>query len=269
MKAERRRVAAARKFVICASTFVILISGCANIQYNVATEKEELIFIDTEKEEGLGVSLSRHLEKRYKLVKDDAMRERVGSIGKKIAAVSDRKELLYHFDVLDEKEINAVSLPGGYIYVNRGLMEKVSSDDELACVIAHEVGHVVARHAVKRIQSVLGYNILRVLMAATKDTREVARGADIAMSQVFLAYSREDELLADKLAVKYAVAAGYDPKAMATFLKKLREAKKQKIYRFTYSRTHPYISDRIRTVNEAVYGKMDFTDYMNRDEDLQ
>lgn len=268
MKAERRRVAAVRNLGIIFALSLFL-TGCAAVQYNAATEKEELIFIDTEKEEGLGVSISRHLEKRYKLVQDEAMRERVRTIGKKIAAVSDRKELLYHFDVLDDKEINAVSLPGGYVYVNKGLVEKVSSDDELACVIAHEVGHIVARHAVKRIQSAMGYNLLRVLMVATRDTREVARGADIAMSQIFLAYSREDELLSDKLAVKYAVAAGYDPKAMADFLKKLREAKKQKIYRFTYSRTHPYISDRIRTVNEAVYGKMDFTDYMNRDEQLQ
>ena len=162
---------------------------------------------------------------------------------------------------------HATALPGGYVYVNRGLIEKVKDDDELACVIAHEVGHIAARHQVKRLQTSLGYTLLQALAVGAKVDSRAIRGADIAATQLFLAYSRDDELQADRLGVRYAKRAGYDPKAMIRFLGKLDELEHEKPAPRSYLRTHPYVSDRIRVVREETEGKMSFGDYMNLQKD--
>ncbi|MDD5098077.1 MAG: M48 family metallopeptidase, partial [Candidatus Omnitrophica bacterium] len=196
---------------------------------------------------------------------DPLIQKRVEDIGKKIAAVSDRKEIDYHFFVLDENDVNAVSLPGGYVYIFKGLIDKVSSDDELAGVIAHEVGHIVARHSIKKLQALQGYSILRILVAAAPSSGEAGNAADAAFTEMLLGYSREDELLSDQLGARYAKKAGYDPQAMITFLKKLQEINKRaplqpKSY---YSKTHPYVPDRIRVVKEELGESMNFDDYIN------
>ena len=113
-------------------------------------------------------------------------------VGQRIASVCDRKEINYHFRVLEDDEVNAVSLPGGFVYVNKGLMEKIANDDELAGVLAHEVGHIVARHSIKKLQAVMGYSILRILTVAVPQTGELGTAADIAFTELLLGYSRDD-----------------------------------------------------------------------------
>ncbi|MCX5699437.1 MAG: Maf family nucleotide pyrophosphatase [Candidatus Omnitrophica bacterium] len=130
-----------------AATFYLLstvfLSGCST-EYNLATKQEEKYYYSTDKEVQMGQSINRRVEKEFKFSGDPLQQKRVEDIGKKIAAVSGRKEIDYHFRVLDDDEVNAVSLPGGYVYVNSGLLDKVANDDELACILAHEVGHIVA-----------------------------------------------------------------------------------------------------------------------------
>jgi MAF protein len=253
-----------QKFGVSLLMLVLLFSlGGCNTEYNIATEKQEALFYSTQKEVNLGDSLSREFEKKYKPLLDVAAQERVQSIGKKLAAVCDRKELIYHFKIVDDKEVNALSLPGGYVYVNKGLLDKVKNDDELAGVIAHEVGHIVAKHSVKQMQAMWGYSLLTVL-AARSANPDFAQGADVAFGSIFLGYSREDESEADKLAVKYLRKAGYDPKAMVSFLETLQEVhQKERDRPFTYWRSHPYISQRIAQVRAEITGKMEFDDYLN------
>ena len=247
--------------------FLLLIqTGCASSYYNLATEREEWVLYTTDQEVNMGRKISKKLEERLKVLDDHAAEERVNVIGQKLAAVCDRKELLYYFKVLDLKEVNAVSLPGGYIYVNRGLLEKVKSDDELAGVLAHEIGHIAARHAMKRLQTSMGYGLLQALAIGAGTQREAIRGAEVAFAQLFLAHARGDELLADRLAVKTMKRAGYNPYAMASFLEKLKGILREKPMAGTYVRTHPYLSDRIRVVHEEIEGKMRFQDYINIEE---
>ncbi len=157
-----------------------------------------------------------------------------------------------------------MSLPGGYIYVNSGLIDKISSDDELACILAHEVGHIVARHSIKKLQAMQGYSILRVLVAVAPGTGEVGPAADAAFTQFLLGYSREDELLADQLGARYAKLAGYDPHGMISFLEKLQDInRRMPLTEKNYFRTHPYASDRIRVVKQELNEEIDFSDYIN------
>jgi MAF protein len=244
------------------------LSGCST-EYNIVTGKQESFYYSTDKEVQMGWSISKQVEKEYKVVEDPLMQNRVENIGKKIAAVSDRKDIDYHFMVLDEDEVNAISLPGGYVYVNKGLVDKVDNDDELAGVLAHEVGHIVARHSIKKLQALQGYSILRILVAAAPSSGEVGAASDAAFTELLLGYSREDELLADQLGARYAKLAGYDPYAMITFLRKLQEVnRRMPLQPKSYFKTHPYVPDRIRVVKQELGEGVNFDDYINIEQNV-
>jgi len=242
---------------------VLILNGCST-EYNLVTKQEEKYYYNTDKEVAMGKSVNSQVEKQLKFSNDPLDKKRVEDIGKKITAVSDRKEIDYYFQVLDDDTVNAVSLPGGYVYVNTGLLEKVSNDDELACILAHEVGHIVARHSIKKLQAMQSYSILRLLVAVAPGAGEVGTAADVAFNQFLLGYSREDELLADQLGARYAKLAGYDPHGMVTFLTKLQEInRRMPLQKRTYYKTHPYVFDRIRVVKQEMGESIDFGDYIN------
>jgi septum formation protein len=253
-----------KKLKLFSIIFVVLIINGCSTEYNLVTKQEEKYYYNTDKEVMMGQSVNRQVEKQLKFSNDPLDKKRVEDIGKKIAAVSDRKEIDYYFQVLDDDTVNAVSLPGGYVYVNTGLLEKVSNDDELACILAHEVGHIVARHSIKKLQAMQSYSLLRLLVAVAPGTQEVGTAADIAFNQFLLGYSREDELLADQLGARYAKLAGYDPHGMVTFLTKLQEInRRMPLNERTYYKTHPYVPDRIRVVKQEMGESIDFGDYIN------
>jgi MAF protein len=252
-------------FALAAPLFA---SGCVSHEYNIVTKQEETYFYSDEKEVEMGRAISKEVEKRYKLVDDPLMQKRVDDIGQKIAAVCDRKDIRYYFKVIDDKEVNAVSLPGGYVYVNKGLMDKVSNDDELAGVLAHEVGHITARHSVKKLQAVWGYSFLRIAAAVLARNGDVQNASDMAFTELVMGYGRQDELLADELAARYSKRAGYDPRGMLAFLKKLDQVQKSKpIAPPSYLRTHPFTPDRIRIVKQEIGEPADFKDFINIEEE--
>ena len=248
-------------FCLAACVFSL---GCTT-EYNLATKEEEYYFYSTDKELQMGASIDRQIMEQYKEQGDPLIQKRVEDIGKKITTVCDRKDIDYHFRVIKEDEVNAASLPGGYVYIFEGLVKKVgSNDDELAGVIAHEVAHIVARHSIKKLQAQMGYNILRVLTAAAAQNAEASNAADLAFTDIMLGYGREDELLADQLAARYMKLAGYDPNAMITFLKKLQQInRRREPQAYSYFKTHPYVPDRIRVVTQELGGRMSFDDYIN------
>lgn len=251
-------------YILCLGLFL---SGCVTQEYNPATGKEDIIFVSTEKEIGIGRRIAESIEKNPDIIldPDPLMTERVKKIGKRVAAVSDRKEVNYTFRVIDKDEVNAFALPGGYIFIFRGLIEKVDTDDELASVIAHEIAHVVARHSVKRLQGGIGYNILQILMVVAGSSVQDVRKIDAAFGQLVMSYSREDEALADRIAIRYLKEAGFNPMAMIDFLKKLQKVHRETPIRpYRSYRSHPHIADRIRMVKQELGEELDFTDYMNK-----
>jgi len=245
------------------------LAGCT--EYNPVTQRQEMILYSTEKEVTIGKNVAQQVEKEYELVKNPLVVERINNIADKITAVSDRGDIGYHVYAIQAKEeekedgsnVNAFALPGGYIYIYDGLIDFVDNDDQLACVIAHEVGHIVAKHSIKKLQASMGYTLLSLATLSTGDS-DLIVGTNYALANVLLAYSREDELLADTLGARYAKRAGYNPRAMIDFLENLRQKKKEEPIRAkSLYRTHPYIADRIVAIKKELGEPLTFSDYVN------
>ena len=211
----------------------------------------------------MGDSIAKQIEKQYKVSEDKHMQERVELIGNRLAKVCDRKDLIYHFKVLDINDINAVSLPGGWVYIFKGLITKCKNDDELAGVIAHEIGHICARHAIKQQQTSSIMNIA-MIAAALAGGGQGAQATSLALTSLMAAYSREDEFEADRRAVIYTKKAGYDPYALVTFMQTMHEAEKFQVRPYSYFRSHPYEGERIGNINRQINGTMDFKGWINK-----
>ncbi|MFH1767874.1 MAG: M48 family metalloprotease [Candidatus Omnitrophota bacterium] len=248
-------------FIFIAVAFV---SGCATTEYGTGTHTQDIYFYSTEKEVAIGQSISKQLEKQVKLSRNPTDLEKINRIGAKIAAVCDRKEINYYFSVIEEKEVNAFSVPGGYVYVYKGLIDLLS-EDELAYVVAHEVSHIVSRHSIKKLQAAMGANLLILATSQAKTSPGFHQGLSFALGQLFAAYSREDEFNADELACKYLNLAGLDPSVGIRVLDKLYlENKKASLRKFSYFRTHPYVDQRIRHIKEYLGLPLDVKDYINQ-----
>lgn len=174
--------------------------------------------ISVQQEIDMGRSAAKEIEKQYGLVQDQQLQERVARIGNRIAAVCDRPNLPYTFKVLNVKEINAFALPGGFIYVCKGLVDYMATDDELAGVIGHEVGHVVKRHTVHQIEKSMEYGLLLAFL-----TKGAGGGIpmQLLMGAVMAGFSREDERQADQLGFIHTTRAGYNPYGMLISLQRL------------------------------------------------
>ncbi len=241
---------------------VLFLAGCAS-EFNLATQQEESLIYGTEKEIKIGEAMARQFNSHFTLNTDIDVNDRVERIFNRIVDVCDRKDLVYTIKVIDEDKLNAVSLPGGYVYVYKGIIDKAKSDDEIAGVIAHEVGHIGARHSIKRLQTSYGYALLELVAVGTQNTK-LAQGVNAAFMSVFLKYSRQDEFEADRLGVKYLKKAGFDPNAMVAMLSILKkEEDKAPAQEVSYWRTHPYLTERMAMVNQEINGTLEFKDYLD------
>ncbi len=231
---------------------VFLLSGCVTI-YNPATERKETLLIDTEGEVALGRDMDRDIQKKLKILQDQQMQRRLEDIGNTVARFSDRGDLGYHFKIVKDRELNAFAIPGGFIYVNSGLMD-IATDDELACVLGHEIGHIAARHSVKKLQAVMGYQLVIGIILGLSGNQAISQATDIVFSVVGLGYSRKDEFLADKLAVKYAKKSGLNPYGMITFFEKLKQEaqKRGSNFNLVFLSSHPPIEERIKNVKNEI-----------------
>jgi predicted Zn-dependent protease len=226
------------------------------------------MFYSTEKEIAMGQNIAKEVAKEMKLSNNPVDIARVNNVGKKIADICDRKEINYYFYVItgdktgETEDKNAFSVPGGHIYIYKALLDDLN-DDELAFVLAHELGHIVSRHVIKKLQAAMGYNILILASGAAAKDGQFTQGLSFALAQVMAAYSREDEFNADELAVKYAQELGFDPKAGINVMEKLYKENKKKIYPISYFRTHPYTAQRIAHIKETLHLPLSVEDYIN------
>ncbi len=178
----------------------------------------------------LGGQLHREVTKKYNLT--DVGLDRVDRIGQRCAKASLRPGLPYRFHVIQSREINGFSLPGGHIYITTALL-KMANDNELASVLAHEVGHVVARHSLKTLKQSQEYNdIAKSLGELTGVAGDVARDLGVTLGQIVGAglltfHTREEEREADFLGVRTLPKAGFDPQGMVTMFQKLQHIEEQ------------------------------------------
>ena len=182
-------------------------------------------FLSTKQEVSLGKEGARQVEQELRVDTSSKDAERVRRVGQSLLAHIDRRDIPYSFKVLDAKEINAFSLPGGPVYVYRGLLDMMGDDDDaLACVLGHELGHVNGRHSARQISSQLATNVLIGFAIPNRTGQNLAGlGAELAG----LKFSRDDEYDADRRGLSYAHYAGYDPSGMVRFFKKLQRLEKR------------------------------------------
>lgn len=179
--------------------------------------------------------------------------QRVQRIGQQIARVSDRQDLRYQFGVIRHKTPNAFTLPGGTIYVHTGILD-MADDDELAAVIAHEVGHVAARHIVKHLQADLGFAVAMQIAGSAGATGEAVRVANSLYTLFSRGYSRRDELEADRLSIRYTRRAGFDPWAIIRFFEKMlaQERQTRADRAAVWQSSHPMTSERIAKARQIL-----------------
>lgn len=235
-------------------SFIAFQSGCATL-YNPATGRNEMIFISDEQEVDIGKGVETEVLKKYRLLNDPARLATVQAIGKKITAVCDRPNMPYQFSIVDDKTVNAFAVPGGHIYIHKGLLDKLNQD-ELAFVLGHEVGHVTARHAIKRIQANMGFQMLLTLAfigagkASGSSLQNMANLSSTLYNLVALGYSREDEYLSDHLGVKYMRLAGFNPTGAVGALEKLKSEGGS--WHVPFLSSHPPLDERVKNVKKEI-----------------
>ncbi len=207
-----------RRWLIAATLVAAL--ACA---VNPVTGRHQVALLSTEQEVALGAREHPEILKQYGALQAPAVQRYVAQVGRELAAVSHRPNLTYHFTVLDSPILNAFALPGGYVYVTRGLLALLNSEAELAGVIGHEIGHVTARHGVTRYTQQAGYQLLRGLAIALEPgLANWTQLSDIAFTAAVRGYGRKEELQADELGLEYAAAAGYDTGELHHFFEALQ-----------------------------------------------
>ena len=207
-------------------TIIFLLSLLGSCAVNPVTGKQDFVMISENQEIQMGREYNAEILKQYPIYQDQSLQEYVQSIGESLALKSHRPELVYRFTVLDSPDINAFALPGGYIYINRGLMSYLSSEEELAAVLGHEIGHVTARHSVRQYSQAQLMGILSTAVEINSG-RTAGNLANLASGALLSGYGRDMELEADDLGAQYIYQEGYSPQGMYEVLSVLKD---QEIY---------------------------------------
>jgi predicted Zn-dependent protease len=188
---------------------------CAACATNPATGERQLSLVGEQQEIALGREAAGQVAGQIGLYPDEKVQRYVARVGNELAARSERPDLPWSFQVVDDPSVNAFALPGGFIYVTRGIMTYLDNEAELASVLGHEIGHVTARHSVERMSKAqlasLGLGIGAIL---SPDLRNYGDLAQTGLSLLFLKFSRDDERQADDLGVRYMLRESYDPRQM-------------------------------------------------------
>jgi predicted Zn-dependent protease len=226
----------------------LLLNGCA---VNPVSGRQEFMLVSESDEIRLGKATDSEIARTYGLYQDDALQAYLEALGQQLARKSHRPELPFRFKVLDSAVVNAFAVPGGYVYVTRGILAYLNNEAELAGVLGHEIGHVTARHSAQQISRAqiaqLGLGIGSIL---SDNFAGFAGLAQFGVSALFLKFSRDNERQADDLGVEYAMRSGFDATQMADFfrtLERLRPESDQKGLPSWLS-THPDPPDRIRSI---------------------
>jgi predicted Zn-dependent protease len=269
-------------FVLCVFLLgSLFFSGCAS---NPVTGKQDFVLMSEAQEINLGKQAHQQVMKQYRPYNDPALQSYVEDLVDEIGKKSHRSNLVYHVTVLDSPQINAFALPGGYLYITRGIMAYMNSEAELAGVLGHELGHITARHGVRQQSAGQVAGILGAGVAILTGSREAAQAANIGGTALIRGYGRSHELEADRLGAEYIANVGYDPQEMLKVVEILKdqedfdkqlakeEGREPRAYHGTFS-THPAndarlqevigAADKIKTAATREAGREKFLKYMD------
>lgn len=246
------------------NTFLIVITalmlgGCAT---NPVSGGKDFVMMSESQEIALGRSADVEVRKQYKVYANPGLQSYVNRVGQKIAEHSHRPNIHYRFTVLDSPEINAFALPGGYVYITRGILAYLNSEAEMAAVLGHEVGHVTARHGVRQQSAAQAANIGISIASIFVPELNTQLGQDLSNlfgGALLSGYGREHELESDRLGAQYLARTAYDPQAMIRVVGVLKnqelfdaeiarqEGREPRRYHGTFA-THPDSDTRLQQV---------------------
>ncbi|HXV23646.1 MAG TPA: M48 family metalloprotease [Alphaproteobacteria bacterium] len=248
----------ARSAVAGAAMVLIALSGCGT---NPATGQQSILGLSEDQE--IKVSQQEHpkiLAEFGGEYKDPELQKYVSSLGMLLAKTSERPDLPWRFTILDTPQVNAFALPGGYIYITRGLLALASNEAEVVSVLAHEIGHVTARHSAQRQGQATIAGLGAALAGILTGSSAVAQLGQAAATGYIQSYSRDQELQADTLGVRYMTRANYDPQAAVSFLKKLQADTRMRAKaagrdpdeaeQISWTSSHPRTADRVEQAIE-------------------
>ncbi len=224
-----------------ASWIELLIRGAQIFQLSNISDKQEV---------QLGKEINQELIKsgRAKIYRKEEINRYVNQIGQRLARTSERSNIPYTFQVVDDKGVNAFATAGGYVYVNTGLMKRAENEAELASVIGHEIGHIVGRHAIEQMrEAAIAQGVLSA--AGLERSQAVQIGVELALNRP---NSRGDELEADRFGLDNIIKTGYAPSGMVSFMKKLLQGGNSSP---TFLSTHPATSERIKRLQQSIGSK--------------
>lgn len=233
----------ARTATLLAAPIAVLTLGCA-VLGTMQQGGFNLISLDDEWK--MRDDLKQQVAKEYRLVNDSRAVAFINDLGRRIVAQTELKNRQWDFGIVDDPSVNAFNLPGGLVYVNRGLMTQADTLDQLAAVMAHEISHGVARHGTQMMTRAYGLDVITgIILGKDRSQTEEVLGSIVA-GGALSKYSREAENEADRLGLGFMHAAGYDPRGAAAMFRKLlalRQREPSKVEGFFAS--HPLAEDRI------------------------
>lgn len=239
------------------------LGGCTK---NATTGRSQLNLMSRDEEIKVGTDSKPEILKEFGgEIQKPELREYVTEIGRQLATKTeaDNPSLPWEFTFLDSKVVNAFALPGGKVFVSRGLVERMTNEAQLAAVLGHEIGHVTARHSTERMSQQLGFGIGGAVVGAVVGAVTGVSGADKvaqqASSLVVLSYSRDQESEADSLGMRYMTALNYNPMGALQVMEILRDASKGGGSQPEWLATHPLPETRIKRVGDEINGKYGYT----------
>lgn len=216
-----------RIVLFCLTLFVF--SGCAQ---NPVTGQADFVMMSENQELALGRQADAQVKKQYAVYPSKPLQDYVNRVGQKLAQHSHRSQLEYHFTVLDSPEINAFALPGGYVYITRGILAYLNSEAELAAVLGHEIGHVTARHGVRQQSATQAANIgisIASIFVPGMYSNSGRNLTNLLGNALLSGYGRDHELEADRLGAEYLARTEYDPQAIVNVIGVLKNQETQDI----------------------------------------
>ena len=212
--------------------------------------------ISQQQEVQMGQQYAQQINAQLPIIQDPELNRYINVLGDSIARLTSRSDLDWHFFIVDAQEVNAFAVPGGFVYVNRGLIQRADQMDELAGVLGHEIGHVLRRHTVKQMEKEQGANIgitLACILTSICNSQAAGAAINVAGGAVFARFSRQDEAEADDEGFKNTVRAGISPVGMVTMFQKLLDERKTKPAGVdAWFQTHPLEEDRINAVQARI-----------------
>jgi predicted Zn-dependent protease len=265
--------------MISGARLLALIAFTAGCAVNPVTGQQQFVLMSEQQELAAGRQANQQVLQQYRIYPDQQLQRYVNAVGQQLAAKSHRSDLTYTFTVVDSTEVNAFALPGGYVYITRGLLGYLNSEAELAAVLGHEIGHITARHAVRQQTSAqaasVGAGMLSILVP---ELANAGLGETVNMlgTALLRGYGREHELEADRLGADYLAKSGYDPQAMLAVIRTLKEqeifdqrlarleGREARAYHGVFS-THPDNDTRLREIIDYAAAERPAADGVYRD----